>query len=285
MAEIRSEVHDADAMAAIRLDGKVAVVTGGANGIGEGAAMAIARFGGDVVIADIDAGNGERVAAAARALGRRALFIATDVTDTAQVKAMIGQAAAHFGRLDILVNNAGGSRHVDFMEQSERSWRRHIDFNLVSMLAATQAAAGAMIAAGHGGTIVNVASTEGLRAAPGFAVYAACKAGMISFSRSMALELSGHGIRVHALAPDMIDTPGLRPYFDNASESMNAARDRYIPLARLGSIDEIGNVIVFLASPMSSYLNGLTVPVDGGATASAGWTRSPAGGAWNLYHG
>ena len=276
---------DKDTMAAIRLDGKVAVVTGGANGIGEGAVMAIARFGGDVVIADIDAVNGERVALAVRALGRRALFVPTDVSDTGQVAAMISQTGALFGRLDILVNNAGGSRHVDFLKQSERSWRRHIDFNLVSMLAATQAAAQAMIGFGNGGTIINIASTEGLRAAPGFAVYAACKAGMISFTRSMALELSGHRIRAHALAPDMIETPGLSPYFDNASESMNAARDRYIPLARLGSIDEIGNVVVFLCSSMSSYLNGLTVPVDGGATASAGWTRSPTDGAWNLYHG
>lgn len=271
--------------AAIRLDGKVAIVTGGANGIGEGAAMAIARFGGDVVIADNDSANGARVAAAVRALGREALFVPTDVTCTDQIASMVAAAVQRFGRLDVLVNNAGGSRHVDFMDQSERSWRRHIDLNLVSMLAATQAAAQAMIDAGNGGTIVNVASTEGLRAAPGYAVYAACKAGMVSFTRSMALELSGHGIRVHALAPDMIETPGLKPYFDHASAEMNAARDRYIPLARLGSIDEIGNVVVFLASSMSSYLNGLTVPVDGGATASAGWTRSPKDGSWNLYHG
>ncbi|MES2320760.1 MAG: glucose 1-dehydrogenase [Pseudomonadota bacterium] len=270
---------------AIRLDGKVAIVTAGANGIGEGAAMAIARFGGHVVIADNDAVNGERVANAVKALGREALFAPTDVTHTDQIAAMIDATTARFGRLDILVNNAGGSRHVDFLDQSERSWRRHIDLNLVSMLAATQGAAQAMIAAGNGGTIINVASTEGLRAAPGYAVYAACKAGMVSFTRSMALELSGHGIHAHALAPDMIETPGLKPYFDNASDSMNAARDRYIPLARLGSIEEIGNVIVFLASPMASYLNGLTVPVDGGATASAGWTRSPADGRWNLYHG
>jgi NAD(P)-dependent dehydrogenase (short-subunit alcohol dehydrogenase family) len=277
-------LHD-NAPTAIRLDGKVAVITAGANGIGEGAAMAIARFGGDVVIADIDAANGERVAGAVRALGRQALFVPTDVTDTAQIDAMIAATIERFGRLDILVNNAGGSRRVDFMTQSERSWRRHIDLNLISMLAATQAAATAMIKAGNGGTIVNVASTEGLRAAPGYAVYAACKAGMVSFTRSMALELSNHGIRVHALAPDMIETPGLSPYFDEASPEMNAARDRYIPLARLGSIEEIGNVVVFLASSMSSYLNGLTVPVDGGATASSGWTRSPKDGSWNLYHG
>lgn len=271
--------------ATFRLDGKVAIVTAGANGIGEGAALGIARFGGHVVIADNDAVNGERVAAAVRALGQQALFIATDVTHTEQVEAMVAQAVAHFGRLDILVNNAGGSRHVSFLDQSERSWRKHIDLNFVSMLAATQAGAQAMIKAGNGGTIINVASSEALRAAPGFAVYAACKAGMVSFTRSMALELADQGIRAHVLAPDMIETPGLKPYFDNASDAKNAARDRYIPLARLGTIDEIGNVVVFLASGMSSYLNGLTIPVDGGALASSGWIRSPADGSWNLYHG
>lgn len=269
----------------IRLDGKVAIITAGANGIGEGAAMNIARFGGHVVIADNDAENGERVAAAVRALGRQALFVQTDMTQTDQIASMVSTAAEHFGRLDILVNNAGGSRKVGFMDQSERSWRRHIDFNFVSMLATTQAAAKVMISKGNGGTIINIASSEALRAAPGYAVYAACKAAMVSFTRSMALELADHGIRAHALAPDMIRTPGLSPYFDNASKEMNAARDRYIPLARLGSIDEIGSVIVFLASSMSSYLNGLTIPVDGGAIASSGWTRSPTTGEWNLYHG
>ncbi|WP_076590833.1 SDR family NAD(P)-dependent oxidoreductase [Herminiimonas arsenitoxidans] len=272
-------------MNAIRLDGKVAFITGGANGIGEGAAMNIARYGGDIAIADNDAKNGERVAAAVRALGRKAIYIPTDVMHTEQIDSAVKQTATHFGRLDILVNNAGGSRRVSFLEQSERSWRKHIDLNFISMLTATQAAAGAMISAGNGGTIINIASSEALRAAPGYAVYAACKAGMVSFTKSMSLELANHDIHVHALAPDMIKTPGLSPYFDLASAEMNAARDRYIPLARLGSTDEIGNVIVFLASGMASYLNGLTIPVDGGALASSGWTRSPTTGEWNLYHG
>lgn len=272
-------------MSTIRLDHKVAFITGGANGIGEGAAMNIARHGGHVAIADNDEQNGARVVAAIRALGRDALYIPTDVMHTDQVIAAINLAAAHFGRFDILVNNAGGSRRVPFLEQKERSWRKHIDLNFISMLAATQSAAAAMIAAGNGGTIINVASSEALRAAPGYAVYAACKAAMVSFTKSMALELAAHGIHAHALAPDMIATPGLNPYFDLASAETNAARDRYIPLARLGSTDEIGNVIVFLASDMASYLNGLTIPVDGGALASSGWTRSPATGEWHLYHG
>jgi NAD(P)-dependent dehydrogenase (short-subunit alcohol dehydrogenase family) len=268
----------------VLLDDQVAIVTGGANGIGEAAVTSIAQRGGHAVIADIDARNGQRLVAAVRALGRDALFVATDVNDVGQVTAMVDAAAKHFGRVDILVNNAGGVRRQPFLDQAERSWRRHIDFNFVSMLAATQAAAKAMIAGRRGGAIVNIASTEGLRAAPGFAVYAACKAAVVSFTRSMALELADHRIRVNCLAPDMIDTPGLRPYFENATPAANAARDRYIPLGRVGSMDEIGNVIAFLASSMSSYLNGVTIPVDGGALASSGWTRSPQTGEWGLYH-
>jgi NAD(P)-dependent dehydrogenase (short-subunit alcohol dehydrogenase family) len=271
--------------AEMNLDGKVAFITGGANGIGEGCAMSLARFGADIIIADIDAENAERVASAIRGLGRQALFVATDVTSVEQIEAAVEQAAKHFGRIDILVNNAGGVRRTAFLTQSERSWRKHIDFNFVSMLAATQAVAKVMIEGKRGGTIVNIASSEGLRAAPGYAVYAACKAGMISFTRSMALELADYGIHAHALAPDMIETPGLKPYFDTAGEAANAARDRYIPMKRLGSLEEIGNVVVFLASGMSSYLTGLTIPVDGGAIASSGWTRSPRDGSWNLYHG
>ena len=269
----------------IRLDDKVAFITAGANGLGEGAAMHIARCGGHIAIADIDADNGERVAAAVCALGRQALLIRTDVLHTDQIEAAVQQTAQHFGRLDILINNAGGTRHGAFIEQPERSWRKHIDLNFVSMLAATQTAARVMMAAGNGGTIINIASSEGLRAAPGYAVYAACKAAMVSFTRTMALELSGHGIHVHALAPDMIETDGLKRFVESLRPEVNAARDRYIPLGRMGSVDELSGLIVFLASGMASYLTGLTIPVDGGTIASSGWTRSQSDGQWGLYHG
>jgi len=269
----------------IRLDGKVAFITAGANGLGEGVALTLARFGADVVVLDIDASGGERVCEAVRALGRRALFVRGDATDMAQVDAAVAAAVEHLGGIDVLVNNAGGVRRRDFLDQREPSWRRHIDLNLVSMLASTQAVAKVMIGQRRGGTIVNVASTEAVRAAPGYAVYAACKAGVLSFTRTMALELIGHGIRVHALAPDMIDTPGMRAYNENASPQEIAARNRYIPMGRLGSTDEFAAVVVFLASAMASYLNGLVIPVDAGALAASGWTRSKRDGAWRLYHG
>jgi NAD(P)-dependent dehydrogenase (short-subunit alcohol dehydrogenase family) len=261
---------------------QVAVVTGGANGLGEGIAMALARFGAHVVIADVDIENGQRVADAIHALGRKALLVPTDCTNTDAIRAMIAQAAEHFGSIDILVNNVGGSRQIDFMEQSERSWRRHIDLNLVSMLAATHAVVPTMIAGKRGGTIINISSSEGLRAAPGYAVYAACKAGMVSFTRSMSLELSQHAIRVFALAPDMLDTPGLKPFYESATPAEVEARNRYIPLGRLGTKEEIGDVAVFLCSKMSSYLTGITISVDAGTIASSGWSRTENNG-WTLF--
>ncbi|MGI4984882.1 MAG: SDR family NAD(P)-dependent oxidoreductase [Janthinobacterium lividum] len=274
-----------DAQKTLRLDGRVAFITAGANGIGAGAAREIARHGGQVAIADVDVEGGERLAASLRALGGDALFVRTDVLQTGEIDAAIQQTVRHFGRLDILVNNAGGVRGNLFIDQPERSWRKHIDFNLISMLAATHAGARAMIAAGNGGTIVNIASSEGLRAAPQYAVYGACKAAMVSFTRSMALELSGHGIHVHALAPDMIETPGLNQVGAVTSEAMSAARARYIPLQRVGDVEEIAHLIVFLASGMASYLTGLTIPVDGGTIAASGWNRMPGNDqAWTLYH-
>lgn len=268
----------------IRLDDKVAFITGGAGGLGAGIAENLANFGARVAIADIDAQAGERLVARIRERGGDALFVPTDVNKTEQIVAAVERTAEHFSRLDILVNNAGGVRRTAFLEQTEKSWRKHIDFNLISTLTATQAAARVMVAGQRGGTIINIASSEGLRAAPGFAVYAACKAGMISFTRSMALELAEHDIRVHALAPDMILTPGLKPYFDAAGETGTAARNRYIPMGRLGSTDELAGVVIFLVSSLASYVTGLTLPVDGGAIASSGWTRSPHTGAWDLYH-
>ncbi len=267
----------------ILISDQVAIVTGGSNGLGEGIAMALARFGAHIVIADVDVENGERVVAEIRALGRKASLIKTDCTDTGAVQAMAEQATEQFGAIDILINNVGGSRQIAFMDQSERSWRRHIDLNLVSMLAATHAVVPTMVAGKRGGTIINISSSEGLRAAPGYAVYAACKAGMVSFTRSMSLELSEHGIRVFALAPDMLDTPGLKPFYDSASPEEVVARNRYIPLGRLGTMKEIGDVAVFLCSAMSSYLTGITLSVDGGTIASSGWVRTEKND-WSLFH-
>jgi NAD(P)-dependent dehydrogenase (short-subunit alcohol dehydrogenase family) len=276
----------------VDLTDMVAVVTGGGAGIGRGIAVALARAGADVVIADIDPERGATAAQQVRETGRCAVVVPTDVMDTEQVEAAVATAERELGRLDILVNNAGGVRGARFLDQSERSWRRHIDINLVSMMAGTWHAAQAMVRGGRGGSIVNVASIEATRAAPTYAVYAACKAGMVSFTRTMALELGEHGIRVNAIAPDQTKTPGNTGYrtgpVDESALPPRSAEDqdgveRYVPLGREGVVEECGDAVAFLCSPLARYVTGVLLPVDGGAWASSGWIRTPDRTAWTLF--
>ena len=194
----------------IRLTDQVAVITGGGGGLGRAIALAFAAVGADIVVADIVPERCQETCERIAAMGRIGLPFSLDVRETDQVRQMVEAAEERFGRIDILVNNAGGVAPKPFVDQSERAWRKAIDLNLVSMLAATSAAVPVMIRGGRGGTIINVASVEAFRAAPGFSVYAACKAGMVNFTRTLALELAEHGIRVNAIAPDYSETPGLR---------------------------------------------------------------------------
>lgn len=276
-----------------RLDGQAAFVTGGGGGIGRAIAIRLAEAGADVAIFDIFPERAAEAAMRVREAGTRALAIPGDVMDSEALRAAIDAAATEFGRLDILANNAGGVSARPFLEQSERSMRKHIDINLMSMLIATQAAAKHMVAGGRGGSIVNVASIEASRAAPNFAVYAACKAGMLSFTKSMAVELSGHGIRVNCIAPDHTITPGnqgnrvglvdsatWKQHSDEAVDAMN----RLIPLGREGVDMECGDAAVFLSSAMASYITGVLLPIDGGTWASSGWVRG-TNNKWTLNEG
>ena len=298
----RDPFHTALDPSDILLTGQAAIVTGAGGGIGQGIALGLAKFGADVAVLDIDP---ER--ASVTELGREALALPVDVMDTERLTAAVEQSAEHFGHLDILVNNAGGVSARLFLEQSERSWRRHIDINLVSMLAATHAAAPLMKDSG-GGSIVNVTSIEGFRAAPMYAVYAACKAGMINFTMTMALELSEHHIRVNALAPDQTITPGLRGNRagpvdpstwpergvpDNPGAWITTTPERgaegpngtlrSIPSGREGVIEDLAATAVFLCSPMGAYITGTTINVDGGTNAARGWIGTPSEG-WSLTH-
>lgn len=277
----------------IRLDNEIAFVTGGGGGIGRAIAIRLAEAGADVAIFDIISERAEEAAERVREAGRRAMPITGDVMDSNALNTAIADTANNFGRLDILVNNAGGVAARPFLEQSERSMRKHIDINLMSMLIATQAAAKHMIKGGHGGAIINVASVEAVRAAPNFAVYAACKAGMHSFTKSMALELSQYDIRVNCIAPDHTITPGNQgnrsgpvdpdSWIHHSDERIDAM-NRLIPLAREGIDLECGDAAVFLASAMSNYITGVLLPVDGGTSASSGWVRGK-NGKWTLNEG
>ncbi len=274
----------------INLSDQLAIVTGGGGGIGRAIALSLAGAGADIVIADVVPERCEETAVRVQELGRRALPFPTDVTATEQIAAMVAAADTEFGRIDILVNNAGGTSRKPFREMSERSMRKHIDLNLVSMLIATHAVIPIMERGRRGGSIINVTSIEASRAAPMFAVYAACKAGMNNFTRTMALELADLGIRVNAIAPDYTVTPGTRGNIsgpvDEAkwfrpSPAQEAANRRRIPVGRAGIDTECGQAALFLASDMASYVNGVILPVDGGTWASSGWVRDRAG-KWSL---
>jgi NAD(P)-dependent dehydrogenase (short-subunit alcohol dehydrogenase family) len=267
----------------ILLTDRVAVVTGGGGGIGQGIALGLAKFGCDVAVVDVVPERAAATEAAIARLGRTGVGITCDVMDTAGLTSAIDGVHERFGRLDILVNNVGGVRGGPFLTQPASSIRRHIEINLMSMLFATQAGANHMIAGGRGGSIVNVTSIEGLRAAPNFAVYAACKAGMVSFTKSMALEMSEHQIRVNCIAPDHTITPGGR---GNRSGPVDpsAWRDsdsdewaKVVPLGREGVVSECASTAIWLCSSMSDYVTGITVNVDGGTWASSGWLRDSQG--------
>jgi NAD(P)-dependent dehydrogenase (short-subunit alcohol dehydrogenase family) len=268
---------------AILLTDKVAIVTGGGAGIGRGIAVGLAEFGADVAVVDIDADAAERVCALVREKGRKAVAIVADVLDRDAIRAAVERTVAELGRLDVLVNNAGGTRPIKLVEMTDRQADKQIDLNLKSLVAATQAAAKAMIAGGAGGSIINIASIEGLRAAPGYSVYAACKAGMTNFTRSIALELGEHGIRVNCIAPDLVPTELMARFAPGiVSDEGRAAQAAYIPLGRAGNFDDCAGVAVFLASAMSGYVTGVTISTDGGTWASSGWSRNGAGG-WKLF--
>jgi NAD(P)-dependent dehydrogenase (short-subunit alcohol dehydrogenase family) len=277
----------------ILLTDQVAVVTGGGGGIGQGIALGMARFGCDVAILDIVPERCEATQAAVERLGRKAIGIPVDVMDTPGLTAAIERAHGELGGIDILVNNVGGIRPGPFVSQPQSSVRRHVEINLLQVIFASQTAAQFMIDAGRGGSIVNVASIEGMRAAPMFAVYAACKAGMLSFTKTMAVELAEHGIRVNAITPDHTVTPGARgnrsgpvdesSWIDVPAE-MQDAMDRLVPLGREGHVDECGDAVLFLCSAMASYVTGVVLPVDGGTSGSGGWVRA-RNGKWTLNEG
>lgn len=269
----------------ISLAGKTAFVTGGGGGIGRASALCLADMGADVAIVDVIPERCAQMTAEIEKRGGRALALPVNVMDVDALQDAVRQAADRFGRMDILVNNAGGVTRRKFLDLQPKNWRRHIDLNLISNLAATQAAVPVMIEGGQGGSIVNVSSIEGARAAPGYAVYAACKAGIDNLTRTLALEFAEHGIRVNTIAPDYTRTSGTNGQFTGpiddsrwpplSEKALDSIRRR-IPLGRTGLEEECGKVVVFLASALSSYVTGTIIPVDGGSWASSGWIRNSA---------
>jgi NAD(P)-dependent dehydrogenase (short-subunit alcohol dehydrogenase family) len=242
----------------MRLKGKIALVTGGARGIGLAVAKAMAAEGAVPVIADINEA-GARDALAARG-SSEGLALGVDVADEASVTAMIEAITARYARLDILVNNAGIGGNTPFLDIELAEWNRTIGINLTGAFLVAQASARVMVKGGSG-KIVNIASLSGQRGGHGRAAYGAAKAGLELLTKVMAVELAEHGINVNAIAPGAIETEMAKFAHDEATR---AAYNYLIPMTRYGTPEEIADAAVFLCSDESRYVHGHTLNVDGG---------------------
>ncbi|HKS88196.1 MAG TPA: glucose 1-dehydrogenase [Stellaceae bacterium] len=244
-----------------RLDGKAALVTGGGRGIGRAIARALAGAGAEVVLNSRTPAQLEAVAAEIAAFGGQACALPFDVTDSGQARAAI----AALPRLDILVNNAGVNRPQRFLEVDDESLDRMIALNIRAAFVVAQAAARLMVRDG-GGVIVNMSSQLGhVGSERDRTVYVMTKHAIEGLTKAMAVELAPRGVRVVSIAPTFIETPLTRPFFENA-EFKKWVEDR-IPLGQIGSVEQVANAVVFLASPAASLVTGSSLLADGGWTA------------------
>ncbi|MDZ4826837.1 MAG: SDR family NAD(P)-dependent oxidoreductase [Actinomycetota bacterium] len=243
----------------ILLTDRLAVVTGAASGIGQAIAATFARFGADVAICDRDADGLQTTVRDIEAAGRRAHTAVLDVRDGDAVREWIDG----FDRVDILVNNAGGGFFAAFTDVNDKGQDSLIRENFTSVTNFVRACVPKMA---NGGSIVNITSIEAHRAAPGFAVYSAMKAGVANLTQTLALELGDRNIRINCIAPDVIPTPGIG---DVPIKT---------PLPRQGHVDDVAGAALYLVSNLSQFVTGTTVHVDGGNLAAGGWGRSNQGG-------
>jgi NAD(P)-dependent dehydrogenase (short-subunit alcohol dehydrogenase family) len=254
---------------AFLVDGRVAIVTGAARGIGRAAALALARFGADVAVCDREEAELEEVATAIRSMGRRAVAGVFDVRDGDAVAGFVDGVADQLGSIHVLVNNAGGGFRRVFDEVTPKGEDALIRENFTSVTAFVRAVLPHVpppdAARAGGGSIIMITSIEAHRAGPEYAVYSAMKAGLASLTKSLALELGARHVRVNAIAPDVIPTPGTGPM------------PVHTPLPYEGDPDDVAAAVVYLASPASGFVTGTTIHIDGGNLAAGGWVRTADG--------
>jgi NAD(P)-dependent dehydrogenase (short-subunit alcohol dehydrogenase family) len=254
-----------------RVDGKVAIITGAAMGIGKSAAVALAREGASVTVADIDEAAGQSTAAEISAAGGNAFFCRADVASTADMERLVAQTVERYGKLNVLVNNAAQAIAGSVTDISEEDWNRVLNINLTSVWRGMKFSIPHMIAAG-GGSIINISSVQALLGFTGWSAYAAAKGAINSLTQQAAVDYAPHKIRVNAIAPGTIMTPMNQKIFETTPDpdALIAGWNALHALGRFGQPEEVGAVVVFLASDESSFMTGDILRVDGGATIKGG---------------
>ena len=252
----------------MRLQGRVAAITGGALGIGRATGRLFAAEGATVALGDVDVAGAEAVAKEIVAGGGRALAVGMDVGDAGQVRDFVDRVVSELGRLDVMFANAGIAHSAPFLEHPEAEWHRVLRVNLSGVFFCCQAAARQMVRQG-GGRIIATASINGFRGVENLVGYNVAKAGVIELTKTMAVELAKHHIAVNAIAPAQIDTRLTQSLPEEARERRVAR----IPMGRFGEVDEVAKAALFLASDDAAFITGHTLAVDGGYLAGGLWSR------------
>jgi NAD(P)-dependent dehydrogenase (short-subunit alcohol dehydrogenase family) len=252
----------------LSLEGKVAIVTGAASGIGRGIAIRLAEMGAAVAVLDVNEAGGLETVASVTAEKGRGIFVQCDVRSGAECRNAVERTIASFGKIDILCNNAGIAIRKDVVELLEEEWDRAIDVTLKSVYLLSHEVIPNMIRNG-GGSIINTGSGWSLKGGPRAASYCAAKGGALNLTRAMAIDHGKHNIRVNCVCPGDVQTPMLASECAQLGEDsdafMRAAANR--PLGRVGTSDDVANVVLFLASDMSGWVTGTHLVVDGGGLA------------------